>query len=148
MWMTEPIRRATAEDAPACAAIVNAWIDATPWMPRSIAAETLEQVLRDGLPLREAYVIGTPVAGYVSLEAEAHHIWGLYVARPGEGLGKALVDRAKEGRSFLRLNSHAANTAAHRFYAREGFRQVTAPWDGSDGIPEITMEWRAGHANA
>ena len=140
--MSEPIRRALASDAEACAAILNAWIDETPWIPRAIAPETFVQILREGLPRREAYVIGDPVAGYLSLEPETAHIWGFYVGHRGEGLGKALMDHAKEGRDFLKLNSHAANIAAHRFYMREGFQQTGGPWAGSDGIDEITMEWR------
>jgi len=139
--MSEPIRKALASDAEASAAILNAWIDETPWMPRTIAPKTLVEILREGLPRRDAFVIGDPVAGYLSLEPETAHIWGLYVARKGEGLGKALMDRAKAGRDYLKLNSHAANTAAHRFYAREGFQQVGSAWAGSDGIDEITMEW-------
>jgi ribosomal protein S18 acetylase RimI-like enzyme len=58
-------------------------------------------------------------------------------------LGKALLDYAKNGRTFLKLNSHAANTRAHAFYRREGFTQIGDPWLGDDGIDEITMEWRA-----
>ena len=142
IWMNEPIRKALAEDAEACAGVLNAWIDATDWMPRSIEADALVEILREGLPKREAYVIGEPVAGYLSMDPAEAHIWGLYVGRRGQGLGKALMDQAKAGRDFLSLNSHAANKSAHRFYAREGFKQVGEPWDGSDGIPEIRMEWR------
>lgn len=141
--MIDPvIRRAVADDAPACAAVINAWIDGTDWMPRMVSAADIEAALRDGLPRREAYVVGDPVEGYLSMDPEEAHIWGLYVARRGAGLGKALMDRAKAGRDHLRLNSHAANGAAHRFYAREGFVQTTAPWRGGDGIDEIRMEWR------
>ncbi|GFE63967.1 GNAT family N-acetyltransferase [Litoreibacter roseus] len=140
--MTEPIRRATADDAPACAAILNAWIDGTDWMPRTMSPDAIETGLRQGLPKREAYVVGDPVAGYLSLDPAENHIWGLYVGRSGQGLGKALLDRAKTGRSYLKLNSHAANEAAHRFYAREAFQPIGAPWQGSDGIPEVTFEWR------
>lgn len=137
------VRRAAATDARACAAIVDAWIEATPWMERSISRVELEDVLAKGLPLREAYVIGDPVAGYLSMDPEACHIWGFYVGLRGAGLGKALMDRAKEGRAFFSLNTHAANERAHRFYQREGFVQIGEAWDGDDGIKEIRMEWRA-----
>lgn len=137
-----PIRKAVAEDAPACAAILNAWIDGTDWMPRMIAPADLVEALRQGLPMREAYVIGDPVAGYLSLDPAEAHIWGFYIGTPGQGLGRDLLDKAKEGRDFLKLNSHHANLRAHAFYRREGFVQVGAPWRGDDGIDEITMEWR------
>lgn len=135
------IRRATALDGPACAAIVDAWIEQTPWMARSITRAKLEDVLTEGLPKREAYVIGDPVAGYLSLDPVESHIWGLYVAHPGAGLGAQLIAAAKTGRTRVQLHTHLPNTRAHAFYAREGFRQVGAPWDGDDGIPEIKMEW-------
>lgn len=138
-----PIRRAIAEDAAPCAAILNAWIDRTEWMPRTITINELEDALRKGLPLREAYVIGAPVQGYLSLDPAESHIWGLYVGAPGQGLGHALIEQAKAGRTYLRLNSHHANNRAHAFYRREGFAQVGEPWRGDDGIDEITMEWRA-----
>lgn len=136
------IRRAVADDAPACAAILNGWIDETEWMPRKIDADALVLLLRKGLPMREAYVIGDPVAGYLSLEAEAAHIRGFYVGGRGKGLGRALLDHVKQGRDYPKLNSHAANTRAHAFYHREGFVQTGDPWPGDDGIDEITMEWR------
>lgn len=138
--MSEPIRKALATDAEACGAVLNAWIDATDWLPREIEPDALVEILRDGLPKREAYVIGDPVVGYLSMDPVENHIWGFYVL-PGQGLGKALMDWVKVGRNYLRLNSHAANVRAHKFYAREGFVQVGEAWMGSDGIDEITMEW-------
>jgi len=140
--MSHVIRKALASDAEVCADILMSWIEKTAWMPKTISEKELCDILRKGFPMREAYVISDPVQGYLSLDPDASHIWGLYIAVPGKGLGKALIDRAKEGRRFLMLNSHAANAAAHRFYQREGFEQVGMPWLGSDGIEEITMEWR------
>ena len=116
-------------------------------MPERPPLAVLEDALTKGLPTREAYVIGDPVQGYLSMEAELAHIHGFYVAKRGQGLGKALMDRAKTGRGYLRLNTHAANTRAHRFYAREGFVTTGAPCRGDDGIDEIRMEWhREGRA--
>ena len=111
-------------------------------MSRGIDLAGLEEALTEGLPKREAYVIGDPVAGYLSMEAESNHIWGFYVADRGRGLGKALMDHVKVGRDYLQLNTHAANAAAHRFYEREGFRRIGGTWVGSDGIDEVRMEWR------
>ena len=136
-----PIRRATAEDGPACAAIVFAWLGETEWMPDKPSLEVLTDALTEGLPKREAYVIGEPVQGYLAMEAEIAHIHGFYVSAKGQGLGKALLDHVKDGRDYLRLNTHAANAHAHRFYEREGFVKTGAPWRGSDGIDEIRMEW-------
>lgn len=140
--MTDLIRRATSDDAEACAAIIDAWIEATEWMPRGITYDELVPMFRDGLPKREAYVIGEPVEGYLSMDENAH-VWGFYVARRAAGLGAALMNRAKAGREFVSLNTHHANTRAHGFYQREGFEIVGDPWLGDDRIEEIRMEWRA-----
>lgn len=139
--MTIEIRLAETKDAPACADIVNDWIDATDWLPRLHTRASIEEMIAAGIPIREFWVAGDPVVGYLSFNTEASQIMGLDTARPGGGVGKALMNRVKEGRSWLQLWSHAANTRAHRFYRREGFFEVGRKNEGTDGIPEIRMEW-------
>lgn len=134
-------RLADISDAPACAAIVNDWIDATDWLPRVHTRQAIAQMIATGIPMREVWVAGDPVAGYLSFHTEAAQIMGLYTARPGAGVGKALMDRVKTGRSWVQLYSHAANTRAHAFYRREGFVETGRKDTGADGIPEIRMEW-------
>jgi putative acetyltransferase len=138
------LRRAAAEDAPACAAIVRRWLDAAAWMPTGPSAAELERTMRAAFPAREAFVAERDgdVLGYLSLAPGGDHVRGLYVAAPGHGVGKALLDRAKEGRDRLTLNTHMPNLAAHRFYAREGFVTVARDLPGSDGVAEQRMEWR------
>jgi GNAT superfamily N-acetyltransferase len=138
-----PIRRAIATDAAACAAVINAWIDQTDWIPRTASHSEIESALANGLPKREAFVVGEPVVGYLSLDPAENHIWGLYVSAPSQGLGKALLERAKTDRNYLKLNTHLPNESAHRFYRREGFQAMGNPWPGEDGIEEFTMEWWA-----
>ncbi len=136
------------------AGIVNAWIDATPWMPRDLPAGQIKALIARGMALREMWVIGDPVEGYISIESKIAHIWGFYCARTGQGLGKRLMDRAKAGRAYLSLNTHLPNLGAQRFYAREGFETVAEQEPDpvatlgptadrvSTGIRELRMEWR------
>lgn len=112
-------------------------------MPRLVPEEVIVDALTKGFTMREAYVIGEPVTGYLSLETEISHILGFYVSQTGQGLGKALLDQVKQGWTFLKLNTHHENQRAHAFYRCEGFVQIGEPWLGDDGIDEITMEWRA-----
>lgn len=141
------LREAVAADGPACAKIVRDWLGSIAWMPDPPSLETLERVLTEGLPEREAWVAERrgAVVGYASLDpgadADGGHLRGLYVAEPGGGVGKRLMDRAKEGRDRVTLNTHTPNVDAHRFYAREGFAIVREE-TGADGIPEYRMEWR------
>lgn len=142
--MTE-VRRAVPDDIPACAGVINGWIDRTDWFPRLYAPEIIVQAFVDVWDKREIHVIGAPVEGYISIDPEQRMIAALYTARPGAGLGKALLDRAKEGRAMLFLYTHVPNVAAQRFYRREGFVQIGAPLppDPPETVLEIRMEWRA-----
>ena len=95
------------------------------------------------MPDREMYLIGDPVVGYLSLNPKTDLIGAIYVEQPGQGLGKALMERAKEGRAYLQLWTHEPNVAAQRFYVREGFEVAERNPEGSDGLPELRLEWRA-----
>ena len=125
------------------AAVVNAWIDGTPWMVRVHSLEALEGFIRDAIPVREIWVAGDPVCAYLSCDAEASKVAALYSGKPGEGYGKALMDRVKEGRDYLWLHTHEPNEVAQRFYRREGFIEVSrhAP-EPPEVTREVRMEWR------
>ena len=140
-WDRHPIRSASAEDAALCARIVSDWVDRTPWMSRSLSPKDLQDLIAEALPNREIFLIGDPPEGYLSLNPETGQIGALYLDQPGQGLGKALMDRAKQGRDYLQLWTHAPNEAAHRFYVREGFHVVEQNPKGGDGLAELRMEW-------
>ena len=138
-------RRATPADIPACAAVINGWIDRTDWVPGLHGPELIEPAFRDAWGARASFVVGAAGAGYVSVDPDQRKIAALYTSRPGAGLGKALLDKAKEGREMLFLRTHLPNEAAQRFYRREGFVQVGGPIAPGppETVPEIRMEWRA-----
>ena len=138
------IRPATADDAPECAAIVCEWLSHATWMPSGPSRGELEEMMREGFPKREVWVAEDEdgVAGYLSFAPGDERIMGLYVRDPGSGVGKALMDRAKEGRDHLLLRTHAPNEKAHRFYEREGFAFTERDVEGGEGVTEHVMEWR------
>ncbi|MEM6275751.1 MAG: GNAT family N-acetyltransferase [Pseudomonadota bacterium] len=138
------VRRATVKDAMACANIIHDWLSGIEWITTDQpSASTLRDVIAQAIPDREFWVIGAPVAGYLSFNPDEHLIGGLYTAHPGSGAGKALVDRVKEDHDYIQLWTHEPNTAAHRFYHREGFEIVERKAEGrGDGVPELRMEWR------
>ncbi len=138
------IRLARPADAPACARIVDEWIEATDWMARDIDYDGLVRALTDGMAKRRIYVAGDPVVGYLAFQPEKAHITGFYCACQGQGIGKALLDNLKENRDYLRLNTHVPNVAAQRFYRREGFVPVKEMDGETPEAPrELRMEWRA-----
>ena len=141
------VRHATGADAATCAAIVNDWIDATPWMPRVHTHEAVVAFYRNVvIGRREVLVAGAPVDGFLALDEEAALVTALYVATPGRGIGRALLDAARRGRARLELWTFVANEGARRFYAREGFREVRrTPGENEEGLPDILLRWeRAG----
>lgn len=141
-WERWVARRATPDDAAACAQVVCAWVNGTVWMPKRFSLAEFTEMIGGAMSSREIYVAGQPVQGYLSLDQEKNVIMGLYVERRGAGLGKALIDAVKTGRERLTLWTHVPNTRAHAFYAREGFTRTGETRNGDDGHEEFEMEWR------
>ena len=59
------LRRATIDDASACALIVDDWIEKTVEMPRLFDKHKLTEMIRNAIPLREVWVIGQPINRYI-----------------------------------------------------------------------------------
>lgn len=137
-------RPAASSDAQACAAILNDWIDARAWMPRVHTIAEVEDFYRDFVFVRrQVWVIGRPVEGFMALDPEAGVVTALYVATPGQGLGKRLLDHAKDGRDRLELWTFVANEAGRRFYTREGFTEVRrTDGDNEEGLPDVLLRWK------
>ena len=129
-----------------CADILNNWIDAQDWMPRIHSKEDVRGFYRDVVfSDREVWVIGTPVTGFMALDTASEMVTALYVATPGKGAGRALLDHAKIGRDRLTLWTFVANASARRFYQREGFKELRrTDGDNAEGLPDILMQWERG----
>ena len=91
----DTLRRATIDDASACALIVADWIEETKDMPRLFDKHQLTKMIRNAIPLRDVWVIGQPINGYISYNSELLQVSALYVNKRGKGLGKMLLDRLK-----------------------------------------------------
>ena len=137
------IRNGTVGDSSECANIIHSWIMSTHWMPKTISIKELEIVFKKSIPLREFWVFGDPILGYLSFDKEQLQIMGLYVALRNKGIGSALLNQVKVGKAFLQLWSHLPNIEAHRFYHREGFIQTDRNNSGSDGITELKFIWNS-----
>ncbi len=139
------IRPGAPGDAPACAAILNAWIDDRDWMPRVHTPEEVEAFYADFVFVeRSVWVTGDPVEGFMAMDDAGGMVTALFVAVPGRGMGKRLLDHAKAGRGALELWTFVANGGARRFYAREGFREVRrTPGDNEEGLPDVLLRWEA-----
>ncbi len=136
---TYTLRRAIIDDASACALIVDDCIEKTVEMPRLFDKHKLTEMIRNAIPLREVWVIGQPINGYISYNPDLLQISALYVIRRGEGIGKILLDQVKSDCKYLQLWSHEINNSAHKFYKREGFQLKNRKDRGSDSIPRFTI---------
>ena len=93
---------------------------------------------------RDVYAVGEPLEGFMALNRDAPQITAIYARHPGNGVGKSLMDHAKQGRDALFLWTYQNNEGARSFYVREGFCEVeqTDGLDSDAGLPEVRMEWR------
>ena len=82
------LRRATIDDASACALIVDDWIEKTVEMPRLFDKHKLTEMIRNAIPLREVWVIGQPINGYISYNPDLLQISALYVKKKAKALGR------------------------------------------------------------
>ncbi len=132
-------------DVRAIGAILSGWVDETDWLPR-IHTRAEDQNHAADL-VRRGWVIAARRCGEVVgfLARDGSEIHALYVARGrrGQGVGKALLEHAKQGRDHLGLWTFQANDAAQFFYRREGFHEVRrSNGAGNDeGLPDIRYEW-------
>ena len=140
-------RPARAEDAAACAAIFNNWVDATAWMPRVHPADDVERHYREHVLATCSVTVAEAegaVVGFVAVDGEGY-VAGLYLAPEarGRGVGAALVAAAKARRpEGLTLWTFVANEGARRFYAREGFVEAgRTGGENEEGLPDVLYEW-------
>lgn len=139
------VGRARPADAPAIGAILSDWIDETDWMPR-IHKRAEEQAFAADLVARGWVNVARSrgeVVGF--LARDGAEVVALYVARGarGQGVGSALVARAKRQSARLALWTFQFNPAAQDFYAAHGFREVarTGGAGNDEKLPDIRYVW-------
>lgn len=117
-------------------------IQAHPFIDASYWRENSDRV-REGMRQATVFVYEDQgeVQGFVGLTDG--HMAGIFVASDwqSQGIGKLLLDRAKDGHAELTLCVYQENTAAFRFYLREGFVVHKEQRDKNTGEIELFMVW-------
>ena len=83
------------------------------------------------------------IQGFIGLNDE--YIEGIFVSEKlqSHGIGKTLLDHAKNKRSRLLLNVYQKNAKAISFYQREGFKVLHGGLDESTGEQDYLMAWQS-----
>ena len=142
------IRLATPADLPACAAIINDYIDATHWLPRVISRTEIEAILSPEILEGRTFFVAErdgEILGYMTMVEEGF-IPALYLAPKarGMGIGQDLIAEAKRrSPEGLVLDCFEPNVAARRFYAREGFTEIEgARFTEEEGVEKLRLKWQ------
>jgi GNAT superfamily N-acetyltransferase len=141
------LRRATLADAAAAAEVFLSSFHATYEFPLAHTDDEVRAWIRDRLiPHSEVWVADDGGAVVALLAIQPGELDQLYVApdRLGEGIGRRLVDLAKErSPAGLSLWTFQVNERARRFYERNGFRAMEFTDDGNEERqPDVRYEWQ------
>ena len=102
------------------------------------------EFVKEILPQAEVYVYENDkkIQGFIGLNVE--YIEGIFVAveMQSRGIGKLLLDYAKDRKSKLLLKVYQKNTRAVRFYQREGFEIQSEGVDDDTGEKDYAMIWQ------
>ena len=82
------------------------------------------------------------IHGFIGLNDE--YVEGIFVSdeMQSQGIGKVLLNYAKDTRSKLLLNVYQKNTRAISFYQREGFEIQRNGIDEATGERDFVMAWQ------
>ena len=101
------------------------------------------EFVKEMLPQAEVYVYEDDkmIQGFIGINDE--YIEGIFVSdeMQSQGIGKALLNYAKDKRSKLLLNVYQKNTRAISFYQREGFEIQHSGLDEATGEKDYVMAW-------
>lgn len=101
------------------------------------------EVVRQIVPLATIYVCepDTDIVGFIGLQD--NYIAGIFVYSKvqSRGIGKQLLDYAKERHNKLILQVYQKNNRAIEFYQREGFTTIKTQIDTNTNETELVMGW-------
>lgn len=123
---------------------LNGNVEAHPFVPENYWISNY-QMVQEQISQAEVYVSENDgeIQGFIGL-ADGH-IAGIFVGSKyrSKGIGKQLLDYAKERYGALFLNVYQQNKRAVDFYRREGFFVSAEGADEKTGSAEYTMLWKA-----
>ena len=127
--------------------VAEIWLDTNRKAHAFIPASYWERnftAVKEMLPQAEVYVYENDKGIQAFLGLSGEYIEGIFVSEGAQsrGIGKCLLDCAKDRKPALRLNVYQKNVRAIRFYRREGFQIRRSGLDAATGEPDCEMIWR------
>ncbi len=129
--------------------VMRIWLEANQQAHDFISPDYWQEnykTVRELLPQAEVYIYETApseIKGFIGLLE--NYIAGIFVdkAARSTGIGKRLLEHAKEKKKELTLHVYAKNEGAVQFYLREGFQIREKKVDADTGAEEFLMVWSA-----
>ena len=141
--MTAHIRPGQQSDVVACVDILRDWEKETPWMAELNAPQPMQDFWRDLFQTDLTWValIKGRIVGFCTRGDD--NIGALYVAIEARsaGIGKRLLDMAKENRDWITVWAYEENKHALNFYAREGLVEVPREIEDETNLVNIEHRW-------
>ena len=114
---------------------------AQPFLSQEFFTEEFHEIADVWIPMSETMVYENDgrIVGFLALID--NEVGGLFVDPDfqGRGIGRSLMDRARESRPFLELIVFEANPVARRFYETYGFEFVDRHIHEASGQPELRL---------
>ncbi|WP_412552099.1 N-acetyltransferase family protein [Shimia sp. MIT1388] len=144
--MSGVVRKAEQGDAKAMAAILQGWLEDTPWMPVLHTLADTEAFCKHLTKTSDCWVADGAgrVSGFVARDKD--WVTALYLAPDarGRGVGATLLAQAKADCDALQLWCFQSNEGARRFYERHGFvaKEFTDGAGNDEKLPDVRFVWR------
>lgn len=126
--------------------VMAIWLQANMQAHEFISADYWEsnaKAVRQMIPASEVYVCkeNQQVTGFIGLTDD--YIAGIFVdaVKRSQGIGKVLLNHAKQMKKRLTLHVYQKNEKALHFYLREGFQIGHEQTDENTGETELLMVW-------
>lgn len=130
-------------------AVMQIWLNTNIQIHNFISSDYWQsnfRVVKEMLPPAEIYVYEDDytkqIDGFIGLND--NYIEGVFVkkAAQSKGIGKQLLNYAKEIKSTLKLSVYQKNEKAIQFYLREKFSIQSENMDANTGEKEFVMVWK------
>lgn len=146
--MVKRIRKFKSEDIDRVMSIwLESTIEAHSFISKEYWEKNYEIVKNKYIPMSETYVYeeDNEIKGFISV-IEGAFIGALFVDTKvqGKGIGKELINYAKEKYKKLSLAVYKDNTKAYEFYKKQGFNYVLEQVNEDSGYKEVVMEYYIG----